>query len=128
MGFTAGDWYLDAYASLSFFGFTLSGDIFLSSDGSFSLVLSGRMQLGGSFMGIRGSFSLEVSFLKNTDAWGITYYTLFIGGSASVEVYFDFKIFEISIGVMRSPSFAIVPNAATISSSVASPAPIAIGR
>ena len=57
------------------------------------------MQLGTDFMGIRGSFSLEVSFLKHSDAWGITYYTLFIGGSASVEVYFDFKLFEISLGV-----------------------------
>ncbi|NMM32989.1 MAG: calcium-binding protein, partial [Phycicoccus sp.] len=97
--YSAGDWYLDAYATLSFFGFNLSGKVFLSSDGSFSLTLSGHMQLGTSFMGIRGSFSLNVSFLKIQDDWGITYYTLFIGGSASVEVYFDFKIFEISLGV-----------------------------
>ncbi len=96
--FAAGDWYLDAYAGLSFFGFGLSGSIFLNSDGNFSLTLSGRMQLGGSFMGIRGDFHLEISFLTHEQD-GIVWYTLFIGGGASVEVYFDFKLFEISLGV-----------------------------
>ena len=61
-------------------------------------MLSGHMQLGGSFMGIRGDFHLEVSFLTHEQD-GIVWYTLFIGGGASVEVYFDFKIFEISLGV-----------------------------
>ncbi len=116
--FQEGDWYLNAYASLDFFGFSLSGSIFLSSEGDFSLILSGRMQLGGSFMGIRGSFSLEVSFLKNTDAWGITYYTLFIGGSASVEVYFDFKLFEISLGVGLSLSVSADSRDADINGNV----------
>ncbi|HEX5858381.1 MAG TPA: hypothetical protein VFY91_09765, partial [Microbacterium sp.] len=97
-GFTSGAWYLDAYASLYFFIADLSGKIFLNSNGEFSLVLSGRMQLGGSFMGIRGDFALEVSFLSK-EANGIKWYELKIAGSASVEVYFDFKIFEITLGV-----------------------------
>ena len=39
-----------------------------------------------------------VEFLSHEDD-GIQWYTLFIGGSASVEVYFDFKLFEISLGI-----------------------------
>ncbi len=88
-----------------FFGLaTLSGSVFLNSQGSFDLRLSGHMQIGSSSFGISGNFSVHVSsqFYANGDS-GCSYidgcYAFLLEGSASVSMHaFGISLAGLGIG------------------------------
>src|SRR5689334_7639609 len=86
-----GGWSFRASISADFFGLaTLSGSIFLDSNGNFDIRLSGRMVLGSEDYGIVGSFSIQVTSLHREDGT----YLFVLAGSASVKV----RAFGISLG------------------------------
>ena len=61
-----GYWSFNANANISFFGLaTLSGTIFLDSDGNFQISLNGQIVLGSSDFGLVGQFSI---FVESTGA------------------------------------------------------------
>ena len=80
-----GAWFFTANAGVDFFGLaSLSGTIFLNSDGDFDLQLAGFMQLGSSSFGLRGDFSIGITSIHETTP--VEYYYFRLAGSASVRV------------------------------------------
>ena len=80
-----GAWFFRANAGVDFFGLaSLSGTIFLNSDGDFDLQLAGYMQLGTSSFGLRGDFSIGITSIHETTP--VEYYYFRLAGSASVRV------------------------------------------
>ena len=87
-----GYWSFNANASVSFFGLaTLSGSIFLDSDGNFRISLSGQIVLGSSDFGLVGQFSIFVESQAPTSS--APFYTFELSGSASVSL----NVFGISL-------------------------------
>ena len=87
-----GYWSFNANASVSFFGLaTLSGSIFLDSDGNFRISLSGQIVLGSSDFGLVGQFSIFVESQAPTPS--APFYTFELSGSASVSL----NVFGISL-------------------------------
>ena len=95
----SGAWYIRAWAELDFYIFGMAGEIFVSSNGSFSLDLQGHMGFSAGPVGIRGDFQLRAAFLKHVEPDGIVWYDFEILGSGSVEAYIDFGLFDVSFGV-----------------------------
>ena len=109
-GSTLSAWYFQASAGVDFFGLArLSGSVFLNSQGSFDLRLSGFMRLGSDSFGLRGDFSVHVSsqFYANGSA-GCTRsdgcYAFLLEGSASVRVR-AFGITLVGLGISFSFGF-----------------------
>ena len=68
---------------MDFFGLaTLSGNLYLDSDGNFDLGLSGRMVLGSDDYGLVGEFSIRITSLTRDDGT----YRFELSGSARVKV------------------------------------------
>ena len=87
-----GYWSFNANANMSFFGLaTLSGTIFLDSDGNFRINLNGQIVLGSSDFGLVGQFSIFVESQAPTPT--APYYTFELSGSASVSL----NVFGISL-------------------------------
>jgi hypothetical protein len=98
-GSAIGQWYTEYSAGVDFFGLaSMSGTVFLNSQGSFDVRLGGFMQLGSNSFGIRGDFAIHVSsqFYSNNSG-GCTRsdgcYALLLEGSASVRV----RVFGITL-------------------------------
>ena len=86
-----GAWYFRASASIDFFGLaTLSGSIFLNSNGDFILDISGHLQLGSDSFGISGDFTFHVSSVHYLSP---DHYVFSLSGSASVRV----RVFGITL-------------------------------
>src|SRR5947209_15651211 len=99
---TGSSWSFLASASLDFFGIaTLSGSVYLTSDGQFDIQLSGGMSIGSSSFGISGSFHFRVRSTVDRDNSGNAIYTFELSGGASVNAH----IFGISLGVGLDFSF-----------------------
>ena len=99
-------WFFNAHASVDFFGLaSLSGTIFLNSDGDFDLQLAGFMQLGSSSFGLRGDFAIGITSIHDYDPVLSTEYYLFrLSGSASVRVR-AFGVTLVGLGIGFSFEF-----------------------
>ena len=77
-------WQFSANASVDFFGiFTLSGSIFLKSDGTFSVYLSGGIDIGCCGFGLSGSFWVQVSSTVDDTNGAVS---LYLGGGVSADI------------------------------------------